>query len=186
MTGSPAPTPDSVRLALATESEVIATVQRRGWADDLPAEVSRAMLAQAGAEQVADLWRTAITRPPVAQCRVLVALEDQQVVGFAATAPADDPDTDPSRDGLVGELVIDPPARRRGHGSRLLNAAVDTLRADGYRRALCWVRATDDVTRAFLVEAGWGPDGSHTELGTDEGEARVTLVRLHTDITAAE
>ena len=87
-------------------------------------------------------------------------------------------------DGTVAEFTIDPQAQRRGHGSRLLNACVDTLRADGFERATWWVRSTDDVVRRFLVEAGWAADGSHQEVGTDHG-TRLKLIRLHTDIRAS-
>lgn len=71
-----------------------------------------------------------------------------------------------------------------GAGSRLVNAAVDTLRADGFTRATWWVRTTDDVLRAFLSEAGWAPDGAHRETGTEDEQTRVKEVRLHTDISA--
>ena len=46
----------------------------------------------------------------------------------------DDPDAEPGEDALVAEFVVDPSAQRQGHGSRLLNAVADTLRADGFTR----------------------------------------------------
>jgi hypothetical protein len=64
----------------------------------------------------------------------------------------------------------------------LLNATVDTLRADGFTRATWWVRSDDDVLRHFLLEAGWAADGAHTEVAIDEDGPRVKLVRLHTAI----
>ena len=61
------------------------------------------------------------------------------------------------------------------------NLKLDTLRADRFSRAVTWVVASDDVTRAFLVSAGWDSDGAHRELDLD-GTGAVTLkqVRLHT------
>jgi len=58
------------------------------------------------------------------------------------TAPSTDEDADPSRDAELGELVVDPEARGVGHGSRLLHAAVDTMRSDKFSRALTWVPTT--------------------------------------------
>lgn len=176
------PVADSVRLALPAEAESIAEVQRRSWADTLPAELAQSLLGDVTTEQMTQAWHRAITRPPEARYRVLVAVGDQRVVGFATTVPSPDPDAHGADDGLLDEFAVDPPAQRRGHGSRLLHACIDTLRADGFSRATCWVGSTHDVVRAFLAAAGWAPDGGWREIGTDDESVRVKQVRLHTDI----
>jgi GNAT superfamily N-acetyltransferase len=86
----------------------------------------------------------------------------------------------------VQEFAVDPPARNRSHGSRLLNAAADTLRADGFLRARWWVGTTDDALRRFLTAAGWAADGSSREIGSDDVDLRVRQVRLHTDLSLDE
>jgi GNAT superfamily N-acetyltransferase len=177
---------DSVRLALAGEARAIAELQRRAWAAQLPAETAGALLDEIDLDRMAEVWESAITRPPQARFRVLVAVGDSRVVGFASTIPSPDPDAHAGRDGQVDEFVVDPPAQRRGHGSRLLHACVDTLRADGFSRATWWVTSTDDVVRAFLTEAGWGPDGGWREIGTEDEAVRLKQIRLHTDITAQD
>jgi ribosomal protein S18 acetylase RimI-like enzyme len=81
------------------------------------------------------------------------------------------------------ELTVDPEDRGRGHGSRLLQAAMDTIAADRFRRAVCWVVASDDAVRRFLTEAGWGPDGAHRELDLDgTGAVTAKQIRLHTQL----
>jgi ribosomal protein S18 acetylase RimI-like enzyme len=178
------PTADvSVRVAWAADSEAIGRIQVRAWregyADLLPADLLAALDETAFAQQ----WEGAISRPANARHRALVALDRATVVGFAMTAPADDPDARPGQDGQVAELVVDPERRSQGHGSRLLAACADTLRADGFVRATYWLNSTDDVLRAFLESAGWAPDGAHRELDlTGDGSVRVKQVRLHTDI----
>lgn len=174
---------DSVRLALPGEAAAIAAVQRRSWSQTLPSDLATAVLESVDLAAMTDSWEAAILRPPLAQFRVLVAVGEAHVVGFAALGPSDDPDAEPDADALVAEFVIDPVAQRRGHGSRLLNAVVDTLRADGFSRATWWVRASDDVLRRFLTGAGWAADGAHTEVALAEGGPRVKLVRLHTAIS---
>ncbi len=174
---------DSVRLALPVEAAQIATIQRRVWNQQLPAEVAGSVLGGVDLDDMTRSWHAAIVRPPLAQFRVLVAVTDDRVVGFAALGPSDDPDAEPGQDGIVAEFAIDPAAQRAGHGSRLLNACMDTLRTDGFGRATWWVRSTDDALRRFLTESGWAPDGGHQEIGIDDG-ARLKLVRLHTDISA--
>jgi len=173
---------DSVRLALPAEAASIASLQRRGWVQTLPEGVSAEVLASVDLATMTASWEQAIVRPPLAQFRVLVAVEDSRVVGFAALGPSDDPDAEAGEDALVAEFVVDPQAQRRGHGSRLLNACVDTLKADAFLRATWWVRATDDALRKFLSEAGWATDGAHTEVAVSEGGPSLKLVRLHTAI----
>ncbi len=174
------PTADvSVRVAWSDDAEAVAEVQTRAWraayADLLPAEAIAIDPA---------LWRAALARPGDARNRVLVALERATVRGFAVTAPASDPDCDPIRDAEVLEMVVDPEHQRQGHGSRLLQAAVDTVVADRFGRAVTWVNSTNDDLRAFLTGAGWAADGAHRELDLDgTGATIVKQVRLHTDVS---
>lgn len=169
------PIVDQVRLALPAEARSIAVLQQRSLAEyGLDAGLSLEEMSQA--------WLDAILRPPLATFRVLVAIEAEAggIVGFAAVGPSDDEDAEPT-DGLVGEFVVDADHRRRGHGSRLMHACADTLRADGFERATWWLLTTDDVKRTFLESAGWAPDGAYRELGTQDAPV-VKQIRLHTDL----
>jgi GNAT superfamily N-acetyltransferase len=175
------PTADvSVRIAWADDAEAIASLQARTWpvlyADLLPAEALAVDPARA-----AEMWRGVLRTPQDARSRVLVALERNRVVGFAITAPAVDPDCDPVADAELVELTVDPGEQRKGHGSRLLHAVVETMQADRFTRAVMWTMATDEALRGFLTESGWAPDSAHRELDLDgSGSTRVKQVRLHT------
>lgn len=184
MTSPSGSTADSVRLAWPAEAGAIAQLQRRSW-DALPADLGPALLGAVTLAEMTEAWHQVLTRPPQATRRLLVAVEQGQVTGFATTSAAADADRDPVRDGEVDQFVIDPPARHLGHGSRLLNACADTLRADGFARAVWWVLAGDDALRAFLASAGWAPDGAHREIGSEDASLRIKQVRLHTDLTPA-
>jgi GNAT superfamily N-acetyltransferase len=112
-----------------------------------------------------------------------VALERASVRGFAATAPATDADSSPAADAEIAEFAVHPEHRRLGHGSRLLHAAVDTMRSDSFSRAAIWISSTADDLRGFLTEQGWAPDGAHRELDLHgDGTVIVKQVRLHTDL----
>ena len=180
------PTADvSVRVAWADDAPAIAELQLRAWqtayADLLPAEA-----IPSGPEAVdaaAAAWRGSMTKPGDARNRVLVALERNRVVGFAITGPASDPDCDPIADAELQEVTLDPAERGKGHGSRLLQAAAETMQADRFTRAVTWVLASDDTLRAFLTGAGWAPDTAHRELDLDgSGTTLVKQVRLHTSL----
>lgn len=185
MSAEPTAVADSVRLAWPAEAAAIADVQRRVWAAELAPDVAAEVLAGVDVAEMTSAWHRAITRPPQARFRVLVAVQEARVVGFATTVPGDDPDADPATDGEVQEFAVDPPARRRGHGSRLLNACADTLRADGFLRARWWVAGTDEGLRRFLTGADWVEDGSSREIGSDDVDVRLRQVRLHTDLSPA-
>lgn len=169
-----------VRLALPAEAPQIAVAQRTAWEAN---PLLSPMLAEVGLDDATTLWHTLITRPPLALYRVLVALSGPVVVGFAMVGPSDDEDATPT-DALVHEFVVAPLARRTGHGSRLMQASVDTMRADRFQRATWWVESTDDTTRGFLESAGWAPDGAHRQLSTEDDSHQLKQVRLHTDITS--
>lgn len=163
----------SVRVAWPADAPGIAAVQLRAW--QLRYDAGPALDADA----LAAAWRQSLSRPPEARHRALVALAGERVVGFALTGPNADPDADPATDGEMAEFTIGPDATGAGHGSRLLQACADTLQADGFTRAVCWIEATDDVLRAFLTSAGWDADGASRELA-DESGATLKQVRLHT------
>lgn len=178
------PTADvSVRVAWAEDAAAIAALQLRAWPETyagvLPPEAFPT--GPEAVEQAAAAWHGSLSRPKDARHRALVALEHNRVVGFAVTGPASDPDCDPIADAELAELTVEPAERSKGHGSRLLQAAADTMRADRFDRAVLWAIASDDVLRAFLTDAGWAPDGAFRELDLDgDGTTTVKQVRLHT------
>lgn len=170
----------SCRVAWADDAPAIARLQlaarRHDLAGILPAEA-----LEVGEDVAEEAWRSTLVRPADARTRVLVALERNRVVGFAITSPATDPDADPVADAELMELTVDPAERGRGHASRLLQAAVDTMVADRFQRAVLWAISADDALRGFLAGAGWEADTAHRELDLDgTGSTTVKQVRLHT------
>lgn len=171
--------PKQVRLAWADDAFGIGAVQYAAWQQQLSPLVDGDLLATVDADAFALAWESSLASPPSARHRVLVALDGKDVVGFAALAPSEDPDADPT----VGEVLamhVHPDREGAGHGSRLLTAAVDTLRSDGFATATVWVIAHDDRTAGFLASAGWAADGSRREVASDSGpEGHVAQARWH-------
>lgn len=179
------PTADvSVRVGWADDAAGIADVQVRAWRAEYAGLLPDDLLAAMDPEDFAAAWHASLSSPRDARNRVLVALERNTIRGFAVTAPASDPDADPIADGEIVELTVDPDQTRHGHGSRLVQACAETLKADRFTHAVVWLASTDDVRRSFLTEAGWAPDGAHRELDMHgDGTVRVRQVRLHTDLS---
>src|SRR5439155_15419961 len=128
------------------------------------------------------------TDPPSPAHHVLVAVEQAEtayLVGFAAVGPADEAALlpgEPAAEGLgaVTDLLVEPRWGRRGHGSRLLAAAVTYWRDDGYSSAVAWAFDRDPATRKFLTAAGWAPDGAARSLDMDD--VLVPQVRFHASL----
>ena len=171
----------SVRPATPGAAEELARIQGVVWAgvhgDALPADLLEAV----GSAEAADRWRSAITSPPSPRHRVLTALDGDRLVGFAALAPASDPDTDPATDGELLTLCVDPAESGSGHGSRLVNAVADIGRGDGYQHLHTWLAADETDLRAFLVGAGWDDDGATRSLDLrGDGDVVIEQARLRT------
>ncbi|HVD90268.1 MAG TPA: GNAT family N-acetyltransferase, partial [Jatrophihabitantaceae bacterium] len=83
----------------------------------------------------------------------------------------------------IAPLLVEPRWGRRGHGSRLLAAAVDHARADGFTRLITWVPSGDGASLSFYRSAGWDTDGFARILDTGAGEMRE--IRLHVDLEQA-
>ena len=103
------------------------------------------------------------------------------MVGFSATAPAADRDSD-ELDGELLTVLVDPDHVRHGHGSRLLAAAVDRLRGDHFQRAQAWLLDGDAAIRSLLVASGWAADGARRTLDAGSDASAVAQDRFHTDL----
>lgn len=177
-----------VRTAREDEAGEIARIQLATWRTGFSRIVPDRILAALDEAVLAERWRDAVTAPPSPQHHVLVAVEQAEqshVVGFAAIGPADEAALAPDetadalggRTAAVTDLLVEPRWGRRGHGSRLLAAAVDLWRADGHEAAVAWLFDRDKAGRGLLTSAGWATDGAARALDMDGTLVRQT--RLH-------
>lgn len=179
-----------VRPARPDDAEEIARIQLAIWRTAYARVVPDRVIAGVGDEFAVARWRAAVTSPPSRRHRVLVAQEQQWTVGFAAFGPADEDDLagavglDPATTIAVGALLVEPRWGRRGHGSRLLAAAVDLAREAGAATAVTWTLEADQASRSFYRSAGWEPDGTGRALDMD-GTA-VHEIRLHASLLPEE
>lgn len=152
---------------------------REAYVTILPAEITDSLEALAREQ-----WASALDAAPTDAHHLLVAVAStptaEEVVGFAAVSPSEEENTNSRTVGSLVTLLVEPDRRGQGHGSRLLTAAVETLRTSLFATAITWQNEADTALIEFLVAAGWGPDGARREI--DTGVATVTEIRLHTTV----
>ena len=171
----------SVRVARVSDAPAVGLVQAVVWRESYAAHLAPEVIAQFEPRAFGNAWRASLAEASSPDHLLLVACAGEQVVGFAAVGPSTDPDAhDHAAELLV--LGVHPDARRQGHGSRLLNAAVDTARGRGREALTAWVLAAADDTRAFLEAAGLEADGAHRErIVSDDGDT-LREVRLSASV----
>jgi predicted N-acetyltransferase YhbS len=176
------PTADvSVREATAADVSAIAQVQVQTWREAYGNILPRDVLDGLDPAAVEARWRASIEGARPDRSHALVALDTGRMVGIAAVSPATDDDENPATTSELGPLLVLPSEQGKGHGSRLLAAAIDVLRSEGTARAVCWVFESDSGTQTFYETAGWALDGTARDLDADG--TLVREVRMHTDLT---
>jgi ribosomal protein S18 acetylase RimI-like enzyme len=128
----------------------------------------------AAEERRARAWQARLATP-AADLRVWVAVLDAArsgprsgpLLGFASSAPARDPDLDPSRTAEVTSLYVDPAHFGRGVGRALLEHTLADLRARGFEEVVLWVLAGNARAERFYALAGLTA-GKH-EVKVDDG-----------------
>src|SRR3954468_16106320 len=176
-----------VRPARPEDAAEIARIQLSTWRTAYRRMFPAHVLASLDEAFLTRTWREAIEQTPSPRPRVLIAVEQgesaTEVVGFAASGPADEQAQAPEEPPLpaevaaVTDLLVEPRWGRRGHGSRLLSATVDMWRDDGFTSAVAWGYDADQVMHRFLGSAGWEPDGTTRALDVDD--MLVPQLRLH-------
>lgn len=184
--GAPGPLADaSVRTARPSDAPAVGLVQATIYQAELADVLAPELLEELTGGRFASGWRRSLERPPSTRHRLLVACAGPQVVGYVALGPAEDePGLDPEQTGMVYDGGVHPDGRGAGHGSRLLNAAVDTLRAgnDALEAVVTWVRADAEGARTFLQAAGFVPDGAWRDRVVGEDGRTTRELRLVAEV----
>ena len=173
----PGPLADaSVRRARPSDAPAVGIVQAQAMAADYAQILPPQALAELDPATFGSVWRRSLAEPPSPRHLLLVACAGEQVVGFAAFGPSEDPDADDETAELL-TLSVHPQARGEGHGSRLVNAVVDDARSRGFTWLHAWVLLDTPQYRDFLQRAGMAPDRARRTRAVDD-ERTVMEVRL--------
>lgn len=184
-----------VRPARVEDAAEIARLQLLTWRTAYARLVPPHVLERLDTSWLTDRWREAVEAPPSDRHHVLIAVEQsggaERAVGFVAIGPADDDTAAPGEDSArpeapvtiaaITDLLVEPRFGRRGHGSRLLSAAIAHWRDEGFTEARAWAFGEDPATIKFLTSAGWAFDGK--TRGLDMDGVVVPQRRLHVALT---
>lgn len=173
-----------IRDATPADAHAIATVLVRSWRAAYRGLLPDDVLAGLSVAEREQVWSDLLTtRPP--HTAAAVATIDGTVVGFASTGPPLVPAdrADPTLGDLYA-LYLDPDVWRRGIGTRLHDAALERLRANGFAHAGLWVLDTNDRALRFYRRLGW-TDTGRVQLDRGPGGTELRERRLHHDLAVA-
>ena len=106
----------SVRPASPDDAPAVAAVQAASWKETFAGTLPPAVLDMLRGAQAVEQWRLAAAEPPSRRHHLLVAQAGSDVVGFAALAPASDPDTHAETDAELSPSASCPTASERDMG----------------------------------------------------------------------
>lgn len=155
--------PVPIRDAQLDDAVAIADAHIRSWQaayrDLLPAEFLDGLGDHL--EERVKWWRRVLRREPE---DVIVATEDDRVVGFARVAKCRDEDHGLlHRFGEVQAIYLVESAWDKGHGRELMAAAERRLAQRRLGPLCVWVLARNERARRFYEAAGWATDGVQKE-----------------------
>jgi GNAT superfamily N-acetyltransferase len=165
----------TVRRAVDADVDALVRIQSDTWRTAYAELVPAAAIAELTGPAARAAWRSAVGAG--GGYHVFVASEGDWTVGFCAAAHwAGENGAGENGGGAaiaeVSTLLVEPRWGRRGHGGRLLAAAVEALRGHGATTGSAWVPEADAVLRAFYGHAGWEADGAVRGLDTGSGTLR--------------
>jgi GNAT superfamily N-acetyltransferase len=164
-----------IRLAEVRDAEAVAALKVRAWRAAYRGLLSDDLLDGLDAAVEADAWRARLAAPP-AEERLWLAVERDDLVGYARSGPCEDVDATPELAEVHG-LYVAPERIGTGVGRALLEHAAADLAARGYRALVLWHFVGNDRASRFYGRAGLRPDGTirRSPVGVDELRLRRRL-----------
>jgi len=84
--------------------------------------------------------------------------QNGRIIGFVAFGASRDEDADQERVGEVYAIYLEPREWRRGHGSSLIGAAVESLQEEGYAEVTIWILHNNERGTKFYETVGFEAD----------------------------
>lgn len=165
----------TIRTATPADASRIADIHVRAWQSAYRGLLPDDALDGMRPDQRLPMWSRILSHSN-SRTRVLVAVRDQSLLGFASIGPS----RDSAKRGDTSELFaiyVDPDHQRRGAGARLLHAAETAMRGSGATLAMLWVLDGNLPAQRFYRNHGWSCTGemqTDTLFGIDLREMKYT------------
>jgi ribosomal protein S18 acetylase RimI-like enzyme len=170
-----------IRHAEPADAKGIGEVHVAAWRAAYRGLLPDDTLDRLSVEASARRWEERIAAP---WGHVLVAVQEDRVVGFAAGGNTQDEDVDPARVGEIYVLYIHPQVWRRGWGTALLDELMQHLRGDGFEEVILWVLEGNEHAIPFYRAAGFEADGASRVKRRPDG-THMPLVRYRRGVNEA-
>jgi ribosomal protein S18 acetylase RimI-like enzyme len=143
--------PPTQRLAVAADAASIARVHVESWRTTYRGILPDGLLADMDVGEHERLWARTL-HDPFRRSVVLVAEEEDRVVGFASCGR--ERDGDQEYEGELYAIYLLREAQGRGHGRALVEATVAALAIRGMTSMVVWVLRDNAAARGFYERLG--------------------------------
>ncbi len=155
-----------IRDATIEDAEALGRVHVAAWRAAYRGMMPDAFLDSLDAKARATRWRE-ILSTSAEDRRRLVAIEGEELVGFAGIGPARAGESG----GELYAINLAPSAWGKGIGSVLLASSTSALATLGHREAILWVVRQNARARRFYEREGWSKDGDRRDTIRENGFA---------------
>jgi ribosomal protein S18 acetylase RimI-like enzyme len=148
-----------IRRATPEDAASLAAVEVTSWRTAYRGLMPDALLDGLSEAEPTEGWHQNLLKHGTSgRKRVLLAVSDAGVRGFVRIGA----EQEAHQIGLVYLLYVWPEVWRRGVGTALMHAAMDSFRDLGVSEVVLWVLRDNQRARTFYEGLGWTPDGQTT------------------------
>lgn len=148
-----------IRQACPVDDAALARLHIASWRAAYQGLIPSTFLESLEEEPRILRWRSLIEEQSSDLPQVLVAIENDEMVGFTRVNRTRDSDLDKSLWGEIEAIYVHPDRWGSGYGTALLDMGAEVARASGLSRLSLWVLTDNQQARAFYAHCGWEPEG---------------------------
>lgn len=170
-----------VRHARLSDAREIAEVQVASWKSAYRGLIADSLLDNLQVAARQQRWDTILAD---SSSHVFVIEQNGHILGFIATKVNADEDADAKKMGEIGAVYLAPNEWRKGYGRQLVDAAIASLREQGFAEVTLWVLRNNKRAIEFYESLGFRPDGA-TKVDVRENDVQLHEVRYRRALGAS-
>ncbi len=155
-----------IRRAEPSDARGIAEVKVISWKSAYRGILPDSLLDDLSVGDNEGRWRARIIEHT---SQVLVLEQNGRIIGFVAFGASRDEDVDRESVGEVYAIYLEPREWRRGHGSSLVGAAIESLQEEGYAEVTLWTLHNNERGIKFYEAVGFEADEAAKVVTREDG-----------------